>query len=362
MLTRSNVSRFVVFLLILSVFYTGTELLAKKGGGGGKPSKKDKALSFLSSQIGPVGIVDSFIEDGIDYSYTYDNAMSAMAFISADDFTSAQTILDAFLNTIQLQPEGGFLHRYYSSNGSPAYGILFVGPNAYLLQAMNLYYLNTGDTRYNALAQQLADFLISLQDIDGGIVGLPGAVWKSTENNLGALSAIHNYGTICGLQYYIDKAALISAFLTTECWDGTRFLAGENDPTIVTDVQALGTLVLGAAYSNGAYWIEAHTLNTQKYFRRKTVTGFDLNTDKDTVWIEGTLQESLAFYIAGDSSKFEDYKSESEKLANGSGAFYQASNTGTTGYGDNFEKWQAVGPTAWYVLIANQDNVLELIE
>ena len=291
-----------------------------------------------------------------------DNAMSAMAFISAGDFVSAQTILDAYLNAITPEPEGGFLHRYNSIDGSYASGLLFAGANTYLLQAMNLYYLNTGDARYNVLAQQIADFLISLQDSDGGMVGLPGALWKSTENNLGALSAIHNFGTIHGLQYYIDKAVLIRTFITTECWDGTRFFAGKNDAEIVTDVQALGTLVLGAAYSNGAYWIESYTLNTQTYSRRKTVTGFDLNTDQDTVWTEGTLQESLAFSVAGDVIKSEDYKSEAEKLSHSSGAFYQASNTGTAGYGDIFEKWRAVAPTAWYVLIANQDNALELIE
>ena len=35
-----------------------------------------------------------------------------------------------------------------------------------------------------------------------------------------------------------------------------------------------------------------------------------------------------------------------------SGAFWQASNTGTTGFGESFQRWQAAAPIAWYVFLA----------
>jgi hypothetical protein len=91
------------------------------------------------------------------------------------------------------------------------------------------------------------------------------------------------------------------------------------------------------------------------------VTGFDLNTDRDTVWTEGTLQQALAFWLAGDNTRFGFYRTESEKLLQPSGAFWAASNRGTTGFGEFFERWQAVAPTAWYILVSHQDNVLGLL-
>lgn len=332
----------------------------------GKPAPKptpspEAALGFLRGQIGPVGFIDSYVEDKTDDSYTYDNALAIMAFIAAGDLDSARQILNAFL-LVGSEPEGGFVHRYHASDGRPD-GWLYAGANAYLLQAMNLYYLATGDGAYNALAQGIADFLLSLQDTDGGIFGRGDVGWKSTENNLGALAAIHNFGRLHGLPDYVDRAGALRRFLETECWDQIqgRFLRGKNDPTIVTDVQALGVMVLGALFSNGAYWIKDYTLSTQRYSGRKTVTGFDFNADADTVWTEGTLQESVAFLLAGDPSGFAFFKGEAEKLFQSSGALWLASNNGSTGDGWLLRPWQAVAPTAWYVFTSYQDNVLELL-
>jgi len=318
------------------------------------------ALSFLKSRMGPAGLLDSFVEDKTDYSYTYDNALAAMAFLSAGDRLSAQRVLDGFVG-IGPVPGGGFLHRY-RTNGASAGGTLAAGHNAYLLQAMNLFSWRTGDHRYDGLAQGIAGYLLSLQDsTDGGIFGRSGVTWKSTENNLAAYAAVANLALVQNLPAYGIRATQIRDFLVRECWNGTRFLTGKNDPTIVTDVQALGTQVLGAGYSNGSFWVESYTKATQRYSGKKQVTGFDLNTDRDTVWTEGTLQQALAFWLAGDNARFGFYRSESEKLLQSSGALWAASNRGTTGFGEFFERWQAVAPTAWYIFVSNQDDVLGLL-
>ena len=342
------------------------------GGGGGSPPI-DAAMAFLESQIGPAGLVDSFVEDGVDFSYTYDNAMTALAFISNENLVLAEHILDAFLLIIQPLPGGGFLHRYNSQTGGDAGGAEALGHNTYLLQAMNLYYLKQNDpakkTKYDSVAQQLADYILSFQDDgDGGLVGRPGATWKSTENNLGAYSAIYNYGYLHSDNNYLDQASAIQTFLINECWDDreARFKTGKNDAMVVTDAQALGTLVLyelDIKYANGSYWVEdeTKTLTTRRYSGRKTVTGFDLNTDRDTCWTEGTLQQALAFYVVGDLEGGDYYLEQSEKLIQSSGAFLQASNRGTTGFGEYFEKWQAVASTAWYVCAHKQDNVLRIL-
>lgn len=362
-LTAARLSM-TLFIVVLSAAWAG----AGPGNGNGKGKPKDPppapgpsgALSFLRGQIGAFGLVDSYVEDGTDDSYTYDNALAVLAFISSGDTASARGILDA-LAAIGPEPEGGFLDRYHAQDGRHD-GSLSVGPNGYVLQALNLYRLTTGDETYAGLSVGIADYILGLQASDGGIFGFAGATWKSTENNLGALSGIHNLGTLLESPYYLTRAAQIESFLVSECWDGVRFLTGENDPMIVTDVQALGAMVLGPAFASGAYWVEDHTLTTRRYSGRKQVTGFDFNADGDTVWTEGTLQEVMAFLVAGDIVRADFYMTEAEKLFQSSGALWLASNRGSTGFDWTLERWQAVAPTAWYVWVSNADNVLALLE
>ena len=358
-----------VLAILLASLLTGVPALAGpkgdkgKGGGNGQESgaavaSVEAALGFLESRTGALGLVDSFVEDNADYAYTYDNALVAMALVSSGDLASAAAVLDAYAE-IGAQPDGGFLHRYRTSDGGPAYGLPGVGHNAYLLQAMALYRRQSGDTSYDALALGLADYLLAHQDTDGGLFGRAGVTWKSTENNLAAYGALGSAGAVFGVPRYSDAAESVASFLLAECWDGTRFLTGEGDPMIVTDVQALGAMVLGPGYAGGAYWVEDHTLTTQRYDKGRRVTGFDLNTDRDTVWTEGTLQQAMAFLLAADPGRTDGYRTEAEKLVQSSGAFWQASNAGTTGFGDSFMPWQAAAPTAWYVFLANRHNVLE---
>ncbi len=314
------------------------------------------ALAFLRKQIGPIGLIDSFPDDGRDHSYTYDNAMAALAFLSLGDTTNAEKILDAYL-AISPDASGGFLHRYNAVTGKSPSGKLRIGHNAYLLQAMNLYYRQTKKGRYNQTAVDIADFMLRHQDIDGGLTGGPGVLWKSTENNAGAYMAIYNLGVVQGISSYRAAANLIRDFLIRDCWQREYFDVGKDDPTIATDVQALGALVLGSGYAAGAYWIEDQTLSTQKLKRRGRVTGFDLNEDQDTVWAEGTLQLTLTYAVAGDTERHARFLAEAQKMQQPSGGVLEASNIGTTGFGESFEPRVAVAPTAWYVLAAERNNV-----
>ena len=329
------------------------------GNGGGGPGGEQGALQFLAAQTGPLGLLDSFPSDGTAASYTYDNAMAALALLAAGDAQGAANILDAY-NAIPA-PSGGFDHRYDANTGASVAGILGVGHNAYLLLAMVLHEDATGEGRYDDVAADVADFLVSQQDADGGLFGRPTVTWKSTENNAASLSALHNYGVVYGSPTHTQAAAAVWAFLANECWDGQRFWAGENDPTIATDVQALGALAMGASFQNGIYWIEPHTLNTQRLVKRVRITGFDLNDDRDTVWTEGTAQQALAYGSVGDTTEAATFQGEIEKAQQASGGFWQASNTGTTGFGENFTRTEAVAATAWYVLVSSGDNPFELL-
>ena len=87
-----------------------------------------------------------------------------------------------------------------------------------------------------------------------------------------------------------------------------------------------------------------------------------MNPDRDTVWTEGTLQQAMAFLVADDRKKYSTYLMESEKLQHKKGSFYQASNEGSTGFGEIFYKWRTLAPTCWYLLVKNKFNALGTLE
>ena len=343
-------------------------------------SPRDAALSFLSNQIDArTGLLDSYVEDDAPFLYTYDQAMAALAWMSVNDMGKARLALRALANLPRDNDnDGGLYHRYSTVTGRPTAGAnVNVGHAAYVLQAFNEYYAKTGgDTRYFAVSEQVANFLMSRQDSpnqgignrqvdgDGGLFGSDQATWKSTENNLAAYVALHNFAKItnnAALASLLQRAANdIRSFLLTECWDATegRFLTGKNDDMVSTDVNALGVMVFGYQYASALDFVENHTQHTMSY-DNSYITGFDLNDDKDTVWMEGTLQMSIAYAIASDNTKANASRRQAMKLQHpSSGAFLQANVEGTTGHAENFHPWQAVSPTAWFILATRNVNPL----
>jgi hypothetical protein len=326
-----------------------------RGKGGPKVGGVDKAYTYLANQVTSTGLIRSY-NDSSSASYTYDNALAVMAFVAMGDYNNAKTILDAFQNNISIPACGGY-HDAYDYKNKLAGGPISVGPNAWLLNAVNLYQYKTGDTRFESLGRQLADYLIDLQDADGGLFGGIRITWKSTEHNQSAYAGLYNYGILNNEDRYVQKANLIKDFLFTECWDGERFLRGKRDYEIVTDVQALGVLSLGTSYASAIYWVEYRTKCTHK-LERRNVTGFDFNIDLDTVWLEGTLQQALAFKKNNDNYKADFYYENVNKTQCRYGAFLCATNQGTTGSDWILMPVGCVAPTCWYIFYNTDTNPL----
>lgn len=352
-------------LLTLSlVVFSSASYAAKPdkpgGGGSGKGGTKetgvDKAHDYLASQIKGVGLIDSY-KDSTETSYAYDNALAIMAFVARSDYDNARTILGACQNAIDVSPSGGYYDVYDCVTGYGS-GAVSAGPNSWLLNAVNLYYYKTGDSQFQTLGQQLADFLISLQDYDGGLFGDENVSWKSTEHNQSSYAALYNYGIFNNKDAYVQKANLIKDFLFIECWDGERFFRGKNDYTVVTDVQALGVLSLGTSYASAIYWSEYHTRCTKKLGRKLTVTGFDFNDDLDTVWLEGTLQHAMAFKENYDDWRAGIYYDNVDKTQCRNGSFLCATNEGTTGTDWVLLPVECVAPTCWYIFYNTNTNPL----
>ncbi len=319
-----------------------------------------RAQLFIANQVKGIGLVDSYQEDGINRSYVYDNSLAAISCMASGNFGLAKEILDTLakevLNNAQGMPYESYI--FTNTNGAGS-GEAFTGNIAWLLQAMNIYQKLKASTQYFNYQKKFADYLISQQSPDGGIRGSYFDDWRSTEHNLAAYVALRNFSRLNNLSSYLTKANKVKTFLrSSKIWNGNYFNAGPNDAWLYTDVQALGVLVLGAAsYSPALNYAENH-LKLSRPFGSATVTGFDYNNDRDTIWLEGTLQMSLAYYKSGNATLGNYYYNEAKKALSADGACLLATNPGTANTYWYLEPWRAIAPTAWVILCRYKFNPL----
>lgn len=354
-----------------------------------------RAQIFLANQIKGIGLVDSFLDEGLypemqpNMSWVYDNAVAAMGCILMGNYGLAAEILLTLCAEVKkyvadipaegydfTDKEGNYLDGDYNYQPDA-----YCGNTAWLLQALNLYQKTYQDLTKSTSAifqknnkslydmqVKLANYLLTLQDTDGGLRGSKDVSWKSTEHNIIAYVALRNFGRLNGSPTYVASADKIITFIISpEIWNSSegRFNRGENDPANAVDAQALGVLLAASLdsfygtnnvslYSSALTWAEnKHKVNTP-------IIGFDFNDDKDTVWLEGTLQMALAFYKVNNTAKGNSYYNEALKIQQSDGSLLWATNDGTSGQGYNLRPCRAVVPAAWVIFCSRRFNPLIL--
>jgi len=320
------------------------------------------AQIFIANQIKGIGLVDSYQEDDKDVSYVYDNAVAAIACMLMNNYGLAVEILNTLTREVQNTEEGVPFEFYYYSDFTGNGGwVAYCGNSAWLLQTLNIYQKLKSTKQYYFAQKKLADFLLTLQDPgDGGLRGSPFDYWKSVEHNIIAYVALRNFGKLNNHSKYITQAEKIREFLTSPAvWNGERFNRGPYDINKVVDVQALGVLLLGSEYSSALTWAEDNLRATRPY-NSETVTGFDFDSNLDTVWLEGTIQMSLAFYQIGDYEKANYYFSEVCKTVQSDGSILLATNRGTAAEYWILQPWRAIAPTSWFIFYYFKFNPLIL--
>ena len=350
--------RIIVVLMVLSFLLSNACIYAEVTQ---VENKKDwMAQLFIANQIKGIGFVDSYQEDNEGRSYVYDNALAAMASMAMANFGLATEILDTLCFEVNKTTEGVPFESYLYSNAQDGgSGLAYAGNSAWLLQALNIYQKKRASNRYYETQKKLADFLLTLQDAqDGALRGSSSDYWKSTEHNLVAYVALKNFGQLNHFSYYITQAKKIRTFLlSSQIWDGARFNQGANDNGKVIDAQALGVLVFKKNYSSALSWAEAN-LKLSASFNGDTLTGFDFNDDRDTIWLEGTLQAALAFYCVNNGAQGDYYYNEASKAIQNDGSVFLATNQGSASDWWILEQWRAIAPTSWLIFYCQKFNPL----
>jgi hypothetical protein len=162
----------------------------------------DKMYRWIKVHQNPrTGLVISFEGDRDikGWSFIYDQSLAAQAYMYYSDLGSAQKILDFFLYRAKKE-DGLFFNAYYALDGEVAEFMLHSGPNIWLGIAAAQHIHKTSDLKYLALAEEIANSIIRLQqeDSDGGIRGGPNVTWFSTEHNLDAYAFLNMLYKITG--------------------------------------------------------------------------------------------------------------------------------------------------------------------
>jgi len=337
-----------------------------------KESDLYKAYKWFCAVQNPSGLVST--REGTEgICFVYDQALAVFVYLLFDDLPRAQKVLDFFVEkrTEQLTVGRfiGFADMYLATGSRGAYHFA-VGPNAWLLLAINYYTEKTKDKKYLELGQALADWMMWFEGIEGGLTGgmEEDFYWMSTEHNVDAFSALRDFTTLTGNKKYRYMARKIKLWLDKCTWveEEKHFTNGRFDPNFATDVATWPIMSLGKEYGVSLDFTKqvAHCKKFYK-FKNVEVEGVDFGStyeksplpDKDAVWFEGTGQMALACYHVGREEEGDFYTHELEKCLTestyhpGTMGLPYASNPGTPPYGG----WQmqdeplCVSSTAWYI-------------
>lgn len=316
----------------------------------------NQALYWFTQMQNDNGLLESSANS--NFVSLYDNALSALVFIANEDYEKAEHIFDFFNARLEseLQSGAGGFHQFRNAQGIPS-GNRWLGDNAWLLIALNNYHEKTGSTTYAQLTLAIEEWIISLQDGDGGLWGgttADGAqIGKITEGMIDAFNAVHGYTAFhANLLHYLENERWNDADQLLVSWpENTYAYALDNFAWGFCTFEDFPTSTLFAA---NMFWCTQQA--TQNSL---SVSGYCFDIDRDAVWLEGTGEMVVAFQKAGDVVSANFYLQQMEKvfsgspgIANGLGLPY-ATNF-ATGYG-NSPLWEGsdthpcVSSTAWYI-------------
>lgn len=268
-------------------------------------------------------------------SYTYDQALAAIAFSLFQKNEPARRILN-FYKDRAVKTDGGFVSAYDAPSGQPVEWNVQTGPNVWIGIAALQYQRMTGDTAFLGMAQAIGGWLLELQtrDPENGVRGGPKDDWYSTEHNLDAYAFFGMLHRATGDARFYDAQEKILAWILKHAVDPKTGAVkrGKGDATIATDtfswsIAAIGPKRLAESQFDPEgimEFAEAHC-RAEADFKRPDgrtvmVIGFDFSRAQNrgsaaVVSTEWTAQAVVTFKIlekyfnaAGDAEKAVYYR------------------------------------------------------
>jgi hypothetical protein len=247
----------------------------------------------------------------LNWSWTYDSAVTAAAFASTGDKANATQLLDQLA---ALQFTDGSLDIAFNTVTGEGAPVFRSGTVAWLGLAAATYDQAFSSSRYVDAEQRAADYLLSLQTASGLIRGGPDVEWVSTQHNLIAYAflsrlagELQSAGNAPSASRYQTAATTISsaidANLLVSDAAGARFRQGLGDETQALDVQALGAMYLqGIGQPAVAAQVLAWAQSTFAVAKRSIVLSADTDTYNMTYASAGPFSGYRAYVGTGTPS------------------------------------------------------------
>jgi len=287
----------LILLMVLSCCGGAPSLAADAPESAKRLPNPQDLYDWLLAKQGPHGILGN--QENEDFSGVYTNALAAICYIHEGDLARAQSIFSFFQSRLDvaIAPPGGFPQFWDAATGQPDLDTdRWIGDNAWLLIALNHYLYATRDHTFDETRRTVAEWLISLQDADGGILagyntaGLMN--WKSTEGNLDCYAALIDYP---------EERESLRQFLVNEMWipaEG-RFKMGSTVDESSLDSCSFGVGALGTDFAAALQYAETAMLRQEVCDATGAlVTGFSDFISDDRIWLEGTGQMVVAYRVA----------------------------------------------------------------
>ncbi|MBP7056535.1 MAG: hypothetical protein KBB52_06765 [Candidatus Omnitrophica bacterium] len=322
------------------------------------------------------GLMMSFEGDQAvkDWAFTYDQSLALQTFMLFNDTERAENIL-LFYRDKAARRDKAFMNAYNANSMSPTEDLVRSGPTIWIGIAALQYAKHTQDRSFLSLAEDVAGWVISMKDREGGLKGGKDVTWYSTEHNLDAYALFNMLYEMTKKDLYCRERDSTLKWIKENTYSekdgGMR--RGKGDATIATDtmswaIAAIGPAVLsreGMDPDGIIKFAEDNCVTTTMFTRSDgstvSVRGFDFAKSANAprggvISTEWTAQMALAFKIMadyyfglGDSKKsqgylkkYEDYLSELDKMiisspspsGQGAGCLPYASQPGAdTGHG-----------------------------
>jgi hypothetical protein len=317
----------------------------------------------------------------LNWSWTYDSAITAAAFTVSGYGSEAQQLLDQLA---ALQHTDGSIEIAFNVADGTAEPVFRSGTIATVGLAGSLYDQTFHSSRYLAMEQRAASYLLSLQGTGGLLRGGPDVSWYSTQHNLLAYSFLNLLGTELiadgsrpTANTYLGAANKISAGIESKLLvqnaSTAYFIEGLNDNVQSLDADALGVLYLEShgehtvaqkvlAYATSAFAVSGrsivHSSDTatynMDYAARGPFSGFMpyLGTGAPNVlWTEGSAEMQLAEASLGQSTSALKASLTAIAAVTPTDAPLQADQTMTSvAYGEEYHVWPAAAAGAWMLL------------
>lgn len=347
-------------------------------------------LSAPASAAHPLRLVRSYLIPAGDpsaarlanWSWTYDSAAAATAFVDAGDRVHAAVLLGQLG---ALQRATGSIATAFDVLTGESSGVVRCGTVAWVGLAAAAYDHRFHTSRYASVAMRAAAELRSLARGDGLVEGGPDVTWISTEHNLLAYGLFtrlaHDLRSSHPVSAARDAAAAAAAadglgsLLATT--GGAHFVEGVGDSVLPLDVQALGAMYLRSrgrtglardvvAFANARFAVSSRSIvksaavatYNETYAAPGPFAGyrpFAGTGTPDVLWFEGTAQMRAAEAAVGAPTARLDASMRAwQRITPRSGnAPLMADRTDDAGGYGEYHVWPAAAGAAWAVLAAD---------